>query len=277
MMLRALIARGKDALDQGGIPNAARDARLLAAHVCELDPSRVTLHEWDDIPDKTIESYDRAISERLQHRPVSRIIGARQFWGRLFQITPDVLDPRGDTETLVAHALQYPSKHILDLGTGSGILGITLAAEQPNAVVVATDISEPALAVAQNNAQIHQVKDRIRFVQADWFNGVSGEFDLIISNPPYIAENELNGLARDVMDFDPMIALTPGGDGLAPYRIIANQARTYLCKTGRVIVEIGYLQGSDVTQMFVDAGFANVQILRDLEGKDRAISAENPI
>ena len=115
MMLRALIARGKDALDQGGIPNASRDARLLAAHVCELDPSRLTLHEWDDIPDKTIESYDRAISERLQHRPVSRIIGARQFWGRLFQITPDVLDPRGDTETLVAHALQYPSKHILDL------------------------------------------------------------------------------------------------------------------------------------------------------------------
>jgi release factor glutamine methyltransferase len=165
----------------------------------------------------------------------------------------------------------------LDLGTGSGILGITLAAEQPNAVVVATDISEPALAVAQKNAQIHQVKDRIRFVQADWFNGVSGEFDLIISNPPYIAENELNGLDRDVMDFDPMIALTPGGDGLAPYRIIAKQARTYLCKTGRVIVEIGYLQGSDVTQMFVDAGFANVQILRDLEGKDRAISAENPI
>ncbi|MGB0251386.1 MAG: N5-glutamine methyltransferase family protein, partial [Paracoccaceae bacterium] len=155
--MRALIARGTAALDQGGIPNAARDARLLAAHVCDIDPSRVTLHEMDEVSEAAIARFDDAITQRLNHRPVSRIIGVRQFWGRNFQVTDDVLDPRSDTETLIAEALQTPAKRILDLGTGSGILGITLAAEQVDAVVVVTDISKAALLVAKTNAKRHDV------------------------------------------------------------------------------------------------------------------------
>lgn len=277
MMLRALIARGTSALDQGGIPNAARDARLLAAHVCDIDPSRVTLHEMDKVSEAAIARFDDAITQRQNHRPVSRIIGVRQFWGRNFQITDDVLDPRGDTETLIAEALKTPAKRILDLGTGSGILGITLAMEQVDAVVVVTDISQAALAVAKANAKRYHVEDRIEFLQSDWFDSLQGKFDLIISNPPYIGENELEGLEPDVIDYDPIIALTPGGDGLAPYRIIAGQAKDYLNKNGRVIVEIGYLQGNEVKNLFLRAGFANVQILQDLDGKERAIVAKHPV
>ena len=277
MILRALIARGTSALDQGGIPNAARDARLLAAHVCDIDPSRVTLHEMDKVSEAAIARFDDAITQRQNHRPVSRIIGVRQFWGRNFQITDDVLDPRGDTETLIAEALKTPAKRILDLGTGSGILGITLAMEQVDAVVVVTDISQAALAVAKANAKRYHVEDRIEFLQSDWFDSLQGKFDLIISNPPYIGENELEGLEPDVIDYDPIIALTPGGDGLAPYRIIAGQAKDYLNKNGQVIVEIGYLQGNEVKNLFLRAGFANVQILQDLDGKERAIVAKHPV
>jgi len=277
MILRALIARGKSALDHGGIPHAARDARLLAAHVCEIDPSRVTLHEMDDIVEDVITRFNDAITQRLNHRPVSRIIGARQFWGRTFQITDDVLDPRGDTETLIAEALKYPVQRILDLGTGSGILGITLAAERLDAFVLMTDISKAALVVAKSNAKRHRVEDRIEIIQSDWFDSVNGKFDLIISNPPYIGENELAGLEPDVIDYDPMIALTPGGDGLAPYHIIAGQSQNYLNENGRVIVEIGHSQGCDVKDLFLQAGFGGVQILQDLDGKDRAIVAKHPV
>jgi len=277
MILRALIVRGKSALDQGGIPNAARDARLLAAHVCEIDPSRVTLFEMDEVSEAAIARFDDAITQRLNHRPVSRIIGVRQFWGRNFQITDDVLDPRGDTETLIAEALKTSAKRILDLGTGSGILGITLAAERLDAFVVVTDISKAALLVAKNNAKRHYVEDRIEFIESDWFDSLHGKFDLIISNPPYIAENEMDALERDVINFDPKIALTPGGDGLAPYRIIAGQAQNYLSENGRVILEIGYLQGNDVQNLFLNAGFVSVQVLQDLDGKDRVIVAKRAV
>ena len=277
MMLRALIARGKSALDQGGIPNAARDARLLASYVCDIDPSRVTLREMDEVAEATIARFDDAITQRLNHRPLSRIIGARQFWGRNFNLTDDVLDPRGDTETLIAEALKYPAKRILDLGTGSGILGITLAAERLHAFVVVTDISKAALVVAKTNAKRHHVEDRIEFIESDWFDNLHSKFDLIISNPPYISENELGGLEPDVIDYDPLIALTPGEDGLVPYRIIAGQAQNYLNANGRVIVEIGHLQGNDVKNLFLQAGFADVQILQDLDGRDRAIVAKRPV
>jgi len=277
MILRALIVRGKSALDQGGIPNAARDARLLAAHVCEIDPSRVTLFEMDEVSEAAIARFDDAITQRLNHRPVSRIIGVRQFWGRNFQITDDVLDPRGDTETLIAEALKTSAKRILDLGTGSGILGITLAAERLDAFVVVTDISKAALLVAKNNAKRHYVEDRIEFIESDWFDSLHGKFDLIISNPPYIAENEMDALEQDVINFDPRIALTPGGDGLAPYRIIAGQAQNYLSENGRVILEIGYLQGNDVQNLFLNAGFVSVQVLQDLDGKDRVIVAKRAV
>ena len=277
MILRALIARGTAALDQGGIPYAARDARLLAAHVCVIDPSRVTLQEMDEVSEAAIARFDDAITQRLNHRPVSRIIGVRQFWGRNFQVTDDVLDPRGDTETLIAEALQTPAKRILDLGTGSGILGITLAAEQVDAVVVVTDISKAALLVAKTNAKRHDVEDRIEFIESDWFDSLHGKFDLIISNPPYIGKNELEGLEPDVIDYDPIIALTPGEDGLAPYRIIARQAQNYLQENGRVIVEIGHLQGKDVKNLFLQAGFSGVQILQDLESKDRVIVAKHSV
>ena len=276
MTLRDLISTGKRGLDHAGIFNSARDARLLAAHVMGIDPTRITLHELDDIDNDVIERYGAVIQKRIDHCPVSRIIGARQFWGRIFKITADVLDPRGDSETLIAEALGDPANHVLDLGTGSGILAITLAVEWSQARIVATDISNDALDVARENAAQHKVETQIQFCQSDWFQDVQGVFDLIISNPPYIAEHELQDLERAVINYDPMIALSPGGDGLDPYRIIASQARDYLRPNGRVIVEIGHLQGRDVQSLFADAGFADARILQDLNGKDRLIVAKYP-
>ncbi len=270
MILRDLLRLVQSELTQGGIESAARDARLLVAAACEIKPDRLTLEANSDVTETMVEMAQHYTKARLSREPVSRILGRRLFWGRWFEITPDVLDPRGDTETLIALALDVSFGSVLDLGTGSGCIAITLAAET-SADVVATDISQAALKVAQQNASLH--KAPVNFVHSDWFVDVAGRFDLIVSNPPYISEAEMSDLDPDVALFDPHIALTPGGDGLLPYREIAAQAPKYLTDRGRILVEIGHKQARDVMGFFEDAGFAQVTCHRDLNGKDRVIEA----
>ena len=270
MILSDLLRLVQSDLTQGGIESAARDARLLVAAACDIKPDRLTLEANSDVTEAMIEMAQHYTKARLSHEPVSRILGRRLFWGRWFDITPDVLDPRGDTETLIALALEKPFETALDLGSGSGCIAITIATET-SADVVATDISQAALNVAQHNASIHEAQ--ITFQHSDWFDRVEGRFDLIVSNPPYISETEMSDLDPDVALFDPHIALTPGGDGLLPYREIAGQAQKYLTDRGRILVEIGHMQARDVMGFFEDAGFAQVTCHRDLNGKDRVIEA----
>ena len=273
MTVFEMVANAAQSLRAAGIDSAARDARALVAHALGVAANRIVLLGSDPIDLKAQERLAGYLERRLRHEPVSKITGWRQFWGRDFHISKAVLDPRPETETVIVEALKHPAATVLDLGTGSGILAVTLMAEWPKAQALATDISPAALAVAGKNAARYDIGDRLSFAQSNWFEGVQGEFDLIVANPPYIAMEEMAGLDRDVRDFDPNIALTPGGDGLDPYRVIAAAVGRHLSPDGRLIVEIGHQQAADVLQIFQDAGLSSLCCHPDLAGRDRVISA----
>ena len=273
MTVFEMVANAAQSLRAAGIDSAARDARALVAHALGVAANRIVLLGSDPIDLKAQERLAGYLERRLRHEPVSKITGWRQFWGRDFHISKAVLDPRPETETVIVEALKHPAATVLDLGTGSGILAVTLMAEWPKAQALATDISPAALAVAGKNAARYDIGDRLSFAQSNWFDGVQGEFDLIVANPPYIAMEEMAGLDRDVRDFDPHIALTPGGDGLDPYRVIAAAVGRHLSPDGRLIVEIGHQQAADVLQIFQDAGLSSLCCHPDLAGRDRVISA----
>jgi release factor glutamine methyltransferase len=264
------------ALAAAGIADAASDARYLLAHALGVGRDRLLLLGPDPMPTEAEAQLAAMLARRIGHEPVTRIIGQRLFWGRPFTVTPDVLDPRPDTETLIAAALTGPQpKRLLDLGTGSGAIAVTLLAEWPDTTGMATDISGPALSVAGQNAQALGVADRLELILSEWFDDVSGRFDLILSNPPYIAAHELPDLSPEVRLHDPAIALSPGDDGLAPYRIIAAQAPAYLTPHGRIMVEIGWQQGADVMGIFQSAGWGDTRLIPDMEGRDRVVIARD--
>ena len=259
-------------LSAAGIEGPDRDARVLLAHVMDVDQATLMARMNDPLPQSALYGMDRVVAVRSLHQPVSHITGKRGFWNHEFMVNSDVLDPRPDTETLVAAALEHPFETVLDLGTGSGAIIISLLAERPQAMGVATDISAKALDVARRNAGRIGVADRVKFVEASWFDGISGRFDLIVSNPPYIAESEMAGLAPEVRDWEPHLALTPGGDGLEAYRRIANGLRDALAPKGQAFFEIGYRQAVDVSEIFTNAGFTQLQVMQDLSGHDRVIA-----
>lgn len=263
-------------LTAAGLPDAARDARLLMAHALEISADRVMLALHDPLPEAAAMRLEEAVTARLARQPVSQITGQRQFWGRSFRVTRDVLDPRPETETLVAEALAAPFSRVLDLGTGSGAILLTLLAERSGATGIATDLSDAALEVARGNAVALGLTDRASFLQGDWFAPVSGRFDLIVSNPPYIAADEMAGLSPEVREWEPHLALTPGGDGLDAYRAIAAGARDHLLPQGRLLVEIGPTQGAAVAALFTAAGLAQARILTDLDNRHRVVSAIAP-
>lgn len=268
------LRRATDTLAQAGIPDARTDARALLAHALALDPARLTLHLPDPLPPEAQARLDAALQARLARQPVSQIIGKRLFWGRNFIVTPDVLDPRPETECLIATALEEPSFKLLDLGTGSGCILLTLLGERPLAQGTGADLSPQALAVAQQNAKA--IAPRARLVLSDWCKAIEGRFDLIVSNPPYIAADEMPHLAPEVRDHEPHMALSPGGDGLDAYRAIAAQAPARLLPGGRLIVEIGPTQGRAVAELFRKAGLHGVEIRPDLDQRDRVVLARKP-
>ena len=274
MRLTQALGKGTGLLGWGGKrEDSGRAARALLAHALGLAPDRLILEPDRTVTDAEMARYEALIHRRLEHEPVSRIIGRRMFWGRDFTITPQVLDPRPETEILVEAALQGPTPvRLLDLGTGSGILAVTLLAERPALTGIATDLSTEALAVAAANAEAHGVADRLTLVEADWLAGIDGSFDLIVSNPPYIAAAEIAGLEPEVREHDPALALTPGGDGLDAYRAIVPAALARLAAGGRLMVEIGATQGAAVTAMFAAAGYIDVVVLPDLDGRARVVS-----
>jgi release factor glutamine methyltransferase len=276
MRLRAALMRAQRMLAEAGIEGAGTDARALVAEAAEVGRDRLVLHLADDLDADARARLEVMLARRAAREPVARILGRRVFWGREFAVTPDVLDPRPETECLIAGALAGPvPSRLLDLGTGGGCIAVTLLAEWPGARGVAVDISAPALAVAGANAARHAVKDRLDLVESDWFSAVRGRFDLIVSNPPYIARAEMAGLAPEVRGHDPRAALSDGGDGLGAYRGIAGAVPAHLAPGGRVLVEIGAGQGPQVAGLFVRAGLVEVRILPDLDGRDRVVAARH--
>jgi release factor glutamine methyltransferase len=268
------LAQAVPVLQAAGVEGAARDARLLLAHVLDLPADRLIFSLAEPVPEAALERFRAAIADRARRRPLSQITGQRMFWGRSFGVTADVLDPRPETETLVAAALGLPFSRVLDLGTGSGAILLSLLADRPGTEGMGVDVSSAALAVAETNARALGVTAAFR--QSDWFSAVTGVFDLIVSNPPYIAEAEMAALAPEVRDWEPHLALTPGGDGLDAYRAIAAGAGAHLSPGGALMVEIGPAQGEAVQALFRGAGLHDVAALRDMDGRDRVVQGRWP-
>lgn len=276
MRVADLLREAAGALAAAGVPDAARDARLLMAHAADLPADRIVLHLDDGVDAPRQAAFRRLVAARLERRPVSQIVGHRLFRGRRFRVTPDVLDPRPETETLVAAALDGGFLRVLDLGTGSGCILLTLLSERLGASGLGVDVSAAALEVAAANRDDLGLAGRAELAAGSWFAPVSGRFDLIVSNPPYIAADEMPALAPEVRDWEPRVALTPGGDGLDAYRAIVAGLGAHLAPGGRVLFEIGPTQGAAVTALIAAQGLAGIRILPDLDGRDRVVAAEHP-
>jgi release factor glutamine methyltransferase len=262
-------------LRAAGVEDPATDARRLMAHAAGVTRDRLTVV----LPDQgaeVIARFQGLVAERARRVPVSHLTGTRAFWGRDFIVTPDVLDPRPDTETLVALALAEPFDRVIDLGTGSGCILLTLLAERPTATGLGLDLSVAALGVARRNADVLAVTARVAWDPSDWWRSVTGRFDLIVSNPPYIAASEMPGLAPEVRDFEPGHALTDGADGLTAYRAIAGGLAAHAAPGARILLEIGATQGAAVTGILRQAGLLQVTVHPDINGRDRVVSGRWP-
>ncbi|MFN6056706.1 MAG: peptide chain release factor N(5)-glutamine methyltransferase [Paracoccaceae bacterium] len=260
-------------LQEAGIEDGSRDARVLLAHALGIGHDRLTLKLPDEMTGPQEALYDSALQARLARQPVSQITGRRLFWGQSFRVTRDTLDPRPETETLVAEALKEPFLKMLDLGTGTGCILLSCLKGMPMARGLGTDVSDAALQVAVGNTRDLGLEARARFRKSDWFVNVTGAYDLIVSNPPYIAAAEMPELAPEVRDWEPHLALSPGGDGLDAYRAIARGAGARLKPGGRLLVAIGPTQGPAVAALFAAAGLDGIRVLPDLDGRDRVVVA----
>lgn len=274
-----LLAAATRRLAEAGIEAAAGDAQVLLVHAAGTTGRPIARHRLRELlaaeagPD-LVAAYARSIDARAARQPVSQITGRRAFWNHEFRVTPDVLDPRPETELLVEQALAEPFASVLDLGTGSGAILISLLAERPMARGIGCDLSQAALEVARQNAAAVGVSADFRL--SDWFSAVSESFDLIVSNPPYIALAEMADLAPEVRDWEPHLALTDGGDGLAAYRAICAGATGHLRPGGRLMVEIGFAQGEPVMDLMRTSGLVEVTLRHDLGGRDRVVWGRMP-
>lgn len=262
------------------VETAALDARILICHALGMTHEAFILHRAQPLSEVQMARAQDLIAQRIQGRPVAKIIGYKEFYGRNFKTTDDTLDPRPDSETLIEVVLHYVRQRglqnkplrLLDLGTGTGCLVLTLLAELPQAVGVAVDRSSEALSVAQENADALGVSSRVACVQSDWLQQVDGMFDIVISNPPYIPADDIPYLAVEVRTFDPVGALNGGKDGLDPYRVIIPQLHKVMHSDGLAAFELGKDQDRDVAMLLQQAGFSDVRTAFDLGGIGRVVS-----
>jgi release factor glutamine methyltransferase len=280
---RHAFAEAASALSAVGNETPELDARLLLCHAAGLTPEAYIA--WPDarLSEDAASRFDAMIARRLKGEPVSRIVDAREFYGRAFVVDAHTLDPRPDTETLIDAVLgtitregrREEALRILDLGTGTGCILLTLLAEVPHAQGVGSDISEDALEIARRNAREIGVGDRASFVAGDWFGPIDGRFDIVVSNPPYIASAEIAGLPREV-GYDPICALDGGVDGLYAYRLIASGVARVLNPRGLVFLEVGEAQGESVLGLLCSAGLeieAGASVWADLGERQRCVGA----
>lgn len=274
MIRQAWLAIAAERLAEAGVSDAMRDARLLLRWVLDVRPEDLheALREEGTAEEHT--AFEAAIAQRAGRVPLSHITGTRLFWGRRFRVNNHVLDPRPETETLVAEAQHRgPFRNVLDLGTGSGCLLVTLLAEWPDAQGIGVDISPDALKVARVNAENNGVAGRAQFVESNWVDGVSDRFDLIVSNPPYLAEAEISEVSPEVRDHEPLGALVSGPEGLEAYRAIASDAGRVLAPGGILMLELGATQAEPVAAVLAGAGWNVRALIPDLDHRPRVIVA----
>lgn len=277
--LDALLRRMRGRLAAAGVEDAALDARLLVEHATSTDRMDMIRDPGRAVAAGAVLAAETMIARRLAGEPVHRILGHRGFYGLTLHLSQDTLEPRPDTETLVdlvlprlrAIAAERGHCRILDLGTGTGAIALALLSQIPQARAVAADIAPGALVTARRNAEANGLADRFEAVLSDWFDDISGRYDAILSNPPYISSSEYAALSPEVKDHDPPMALLAGDDGLDAYRAIAAGAGLHLEAGGIVGLEIGASQKDGVTEVFEAAGLARLDAAKDIGGRDRAL------
>jgi release factor glutamine methyltransferase len=258
MNLHSLYKILKTALTESGIEQPEHEARWMVCRAAGIDSAQLITSPDSVMSDEAAAQAMAWLQRRVKNEPLGRIFGETDFHGLAFTVTPDVLDPRGDTEVLVDIALKGARPHrILDLGTGSGCIIITLLYVCPDATGVAVDVSDAALLIARANADRHGVGDRLSLRQGSWFDPIKSEekFDLIVSNPPYIATDVIKMLGAEVQDFDPILALDGGIDGFDSYKIVFSHLRHHLTDDGRALFEIGYDQADGIARLAEKHGF----------------------
>ena len=285
----APIAQARRALAEqfraAGIESPELDARVVIGHALGLDHAGLAAAATQQVSDLTASDIERLAARRLAGEPVARIVGKKEFWSLPLAVTPAVLVPRPETETVVELALALLDQdgertralRVVDLGTGSGAILLALLSELPNALGIGTDIDTGALDVARANARQLGLGGRVEFMVCDYGATLEGPFDLVVSNPPYVASADIASLATEVRDHDPRHALDGGADGLAAYRAIAADASRLLKPTGLLVLEIGAGQDRAVTELFVAGGLAIAGTRHDLSGVARALAAKRAI
>jgi release factor glutamine methyltransferase len=281
--IRALVSEGESTLAVGPHPERARrDAESLFFYLLKrngTERNTAWLAAHGDDPTSNSDEFRALIQRRLTGEPMQYITGETEFYGLPFWVTPNVLIPRPETEHLVERVIElaarFPSPRIVDMGTGSGAIAVALAHHGPNATITAIDLSEPALAIARENAKRNEVS--IRFLQGDLLDPVVGErFNIVVSNPPYVPEVDRPTLSVEVRDYEPGLALFAGPDGLDIYRRLIPQAFACLASGGFIALEIGYGQSAAITDLLGAAGFQNIEFTSDLQGIPRVACAHRP-
>lgn len=276
MKISDAIQEGAQTLRNGGVSEARREAGSLLSFVLGKDRTFVISRAEDQVDEDSLAKFRESVARRASGEPLQYIVGVQDFFGRQFRVTPDVLIPRPETELLVEAAIELAGRDpfICDVGTGSGCIAVTLLCEISGAHVVAVDISPAALEVANLNANSLAVTDRIVFEISDCFDSLSAgkyQFDLIVSNPPYVAGETMAGLQREVRDHEPLVALSPGSDGLAVIRRLLVEAPPFLKVGGHMLMEIGFDQGEAVRKLVDESRFDLLAIRPDLQGIPRIV------
>ncbi|SFP21347.1 release factor glutamine methyltransferase [Mesorhizobium sp. NFR06] len=280
--LGPLLRAARERLAAAGLDDPALDARLIVEHFSGTTRTQAIAEPGQKVGSAALSDIEAALRRRVAGEPVHRILGYREFYGLRLSLSPETLEPRPDTETLVDAVLPFARAtadrlgecRILDLGTGTGAIALALLSAVPAATATGVDISPDALATAAGNARNLGLGGRFKALHSNWFEKVSGRYHLIASNPPYIPVGDIENLQDEVRDFDPRQALDGGADGLDPYRFIAAEAVGFLEAQGKVAVEIGHTQKSDVTGIFAAAGYRLAGVHRDLGGNDRVLVFE---
>ncbi|MDO4304723.1 MAG: peptide chain release factor N(5)-glutamine methyltransferase [Bacillota bacterium] len=271
MEYEALYRMGVSKLQYAGIEEASLDARLLLEEVCGTDRNALLVHGDMEVTEEQRQRYVNYLDQRSSHVPLQHILGCQEFMGLRFKVSPAVLIPRQDTETLVEEAMRFlhDGMHILDMCTGSGCILLSLLNYSNDCVGIGCDLSADALKIAAENAAMLGIE--ADFVESDLFEEISGKFEMIVSNPPYIKRGVIPELMEEVRDHDPMMALDGGEDGLFFYRRIVAEAGRYLYPGGMLFLEIGYDQADEVSGLMQEAGYKDITVCKDLAGLDRVI------
>ena len=270
------LRRASQALDRAGVAEARREASSLLSHLLGKDRTFLISHAEQQLSDSDVRKLADAIARRAAGEPSQYITGVQDFYGRSFRVTRDVLIPRPETELLIDAALELMKANasICDVGTGSGCIAVTLLCERADARAVALDVSEAALRIARENAREQSVEDRIELMVSDCFDELDAtkqQFDLIVTNPPYVAAAALPGLQREVRDYEPLVALSPGSDGLSVIRRLLTDAPAFIRDHGHLVMEIGFDQGEAVSELVNPALWTLKHILPDLQGIPRIV------